>query len=76
VMDDIPLLTPDNHNEARRFINLIDNLYDHRVKLVASAAAMPDALYPSGAGAQAFERTASRLMEMRTEAYFDLPHLT
>ncbi len=76
VMDDIPLLTPDNHNEARRFINLIDNLYDHRVKLFASAAAMPDSLYPSGEGAKAFERTASRLMEMRTEAYFELPHLT
>ncbi|GAB0113401.1 cell division protein ZapE [Acidisoma sp. C75] len=76
VMDDIPLLTPENHNEARRFINLIDNLYDHRVKLVASAAAMPDALYPAGEGAIAFERTASRLMEMRTEEYFGLTHLT
>jgi len=76
VLDDIPLLTPDNHNEARRFINLIDNLYDHRVKLVASAAAQPDALYPDGAGAQAFERTASRLVEMQTEAYFGLAHLT
>ncbi|MCB8875554.1 cell division protein ZapE [Acidisoma silvae] len=76
VLDDIPLLTPDNHNEARRFINLIDNLYDHRVKIIASAAAMPDQLYPSGDGAKAFERTASRLMEMRTEAYFELAHLT
>lgn len=76
VMDDIPLLTPDNHNEARRFINLIDNLYDHRVKLIATAAALPDALYPQGEGAKAFERTASRLMEMRTEAYLELPHLT
>ncbi|HTI03198.1 MAG TPA: cell division protein ZapE [Acidisoma sp.] len=76
VLDDIPLLTPDNHNEARRFINLIDNLYDHRVKLVASAAAQPDALYPDGTGAQAFERTASRLVEMQTEAYFGLAHLT
>lgn len=76
VLDDIPLLTPENHNEARRFINLIDNLYDHRVKLVASAAAEPDALYPAGEGAIAFERTASRLMEMRTEDYFALSHLT
>ena len=72
----MPILTPDNHNEARRFINLIDNLYDHRVKLVASAAAMPDALYAEGDGAKAFERTASRLMEMRTETYLELPHLT
>ncbi len=76
VLDDVPVLTPDNHNEARRFINLIDNLYEHRVKLVASAAAMPDELYAEGDGARAFERTASRLMEMRTEGYFELPHLT
>jgi cell division protein ZapE len=76
VLDDVPRLTPDNHNEARRFINLIDNLYDHRVKLAASAAAMPDELYAEGDGAKAFERTASRLMEMRTEDYFELPHLT
>jgi cell division protein ZapE len=72
----VPRLTPDNHNEARRFINLIDNLYDHRVKLVASAAAMPDQLYAEGDGAKAFERTASRLIEMQTEDYFALPHLT
>jgi cell division protein ZapE len=76
VLDDVPRLTPDNYNEARRFINLIDNLYDHRVKLVASAEAMPDQLYAEGDGAKAFERTASRLMEMRTESYFELPHLT
>ena len=76
VLDDVPRLTPDNHNEARRFINLIDNLYDHRVKIVVSAAAMPDELYAEGDGAKAFERTASRLMEMRTEGYFELPHLT
>jgi cell division protein ZapE len=76
VLDDVPVLTPDNHNEARRFINLIDNLYEHRVKLVASAAAMPDELYAEGDGARAFERTASRLMEMRTDTYFELPHLT
>jgi cell division protein ZapE len=76
VLDDVPVLTPDNHNEARRFINLIDNLYEHRVKLVASAAAMPDELYAEGEGARAFERTASRLVEMRTDTYFELPHLT
>jgi cell division protein ZapE len=76
VLDDVPRLTPDNHNEARRFINLIDNLYDHRVKLVASADAVPDALYAKGEGARAFERTASRLVEMQTDTYFALPHLT
>ena len=60
VLDDVPILTAEKHNEARRFINLIDNLYDHRVKLVASAAAIPDQLYAEGDGAKAFERTASR----------------
>ncbi len=76
VLDAIPRLSPDNHDEARRFITLIDALYDHRVKLVASAAAMPDQIYQRGEGAKAFERTASRLEEMRSQDYLDLPHLT
>ena len=76
VLDGIPRLSPDNHNEARRFITLIDALYDHRVKLVASAEAMPDALYERGEGARAFERTASRLEEMQSQEYLGLPHLT
>ncbi len=76
VLDAIPRLGPDNHNEARRFITLIDALYDHRVKLVASAEAMPDQLYERGEGARAFERTASRLEEMQSQEYLALPHLT
>ncbi len=76
ILDDVPRLGPDNHDRARRFINLVDALYDHRVKLVASAAAAPDALYVKGDGAKAFERTASRLEEMRSQAYLALPHLT
>jgi cell division protein ZapE len=76
VLDAIPKLGPENHDEARRFITLIDALYDHRVKLVASADAEPDRLYERGEGARAFERTASRLVEMQGEAWLALPHLT
>jgi cell division protein ZapE len=76
VLDHVPVLSEDNHDAARRFINLIDNLYDHRVKLVASADAAPDALFPRGEGARAFQRTASRLIEMQSPDYIRLPHLT
>jgi cell division protein ZapE len=76
VLDAVPRLSPDNYDEARRFIVLIDSLYDHRVKLVASAEAAPDQLYQRGEGAKAFERTASRLEEMQSQEYLSLPHLT
>jgi cell division protein ZapE len=76
LIDGIPRLSPDNFDEARRFVTLIDALYEHRVKLYASAAAMPDELYRAGEGAKIFERTASRLEEMQSEAYLRLPHLT
>jgi cell division protein ZapE len=69
LIEGIPILNPARRNEARRFVNLIDTLYDHRVGLIASADAEPDALYSSGDGADLFQRTASRLMEMRSEAY-------
>lgn len=76
VLDGVPRLSPDNYDMARRFIVLVDALYDHRVKLVASADAPPDLLYERGEGARAFERTASRLEEMQSRDYLALPHLT
>jgi cell division protein ZapE len=75
IMDAIPRLSPDNYDVARRFIVLIDTLYDHRVKLLASAAAMPDQLYRRGENAKMFERTASRLDEMQSQDWLALPHL-
>ncbi len=76
VLDGVPRLSPDNYDVARRFIVLVDALYDHRVKLVASADDVPDRLYQRGEGAKAFERTASRLEEMQSQEYMALPHLT
>ena len=76
ILDHIPVMTFDNRNAAKRFIILIDTLYDMNVKLIASAAAEPDALYRADEGyeAQEFRRTASRLIEMRSEEYLARPH--
>ena len=74
VLDGVPSLTPEDRNEAARFVALIDALYEHRCKLVVSAAAPPDELYRAGDGAFEFSRTASRLHEMQTEAYLAQPH--
>jgi cell division protein ZapE len=76
VIDDIPRLDPTRADEARRFVVLIDTLYDHRVQLVASAEAVPDRIYREGTGAKMFERTASRLEEMQSRDYLALQHLT
>lgn len=75
VLDGIPRLSPDNYDQARRFIVLVDTLYDQRVKLIASADAAPDQLYERGENAKMFERTASRLDEMQSEDWLALPHL-
>ena len=76
LIDRIPALADGERNEAKRFIILIDALYDMRVKLIASAAAEPEALFAGADGAEAFEfaRTASRLFEMRSADYLALPH--
>jgi cell division protein ZapE len=73
-LSDIPRFTLEHADAARRFTWLIDILYDHRVKLVASAAAPAAELYPEGPNAWEFSRTVSRLTEMRTREYMALPH--
>jgi cell division protein ZapE len=75
----IPLLGPDRRNETMRFITLIDALYEHKVKLIATAAAEPAALYDHSRGGDeegrfAFDRTVSRLMEMQSRDYLALGH--
>jgi cell division protein ZapE len=76
LIDAIPILSPERRNEAKRFIILIDALYDQHVKLIASAAAEPQELFVGQDGREAFEfaRTASRLIEMRSRDYLALPH--
>ena len=65
VLEDIPRLGRNNFNEAKRFVTLIDALYEARVHLICSAADVPERLYVEGEGAFEFERTASRLREMQ-----------
>ncbi|HHX91427.1 MAG TPA: cell division protein ZapE [Paracoccus sp.] len=65
LLEDIPRLSAAKYNEAKRFVTLIDALYEGRVRLIASAADVPEQLYSEGAGAFEFERTASRLREMQ-----------
>jgi len=72
IIDGIPVMGPERRNEAKRFVTLIDALYEAKTKLIISAAAEPCALYPAGDGAFAFERTVSRLMEMQSADYLAL----
>jgi cell division protein ZapE len=70
----IPRMGPENRNEAARFVTLIDALYEHKVKLFATAAAEPEELYQAGDGRFEFDRTISRLIEMRSREYMALGH--
>ena len=65
ILRDIPQLSSANYNEAKRFVTLIDALYEAKVRLICSAADVPERLYIEGAGSFEFERTASRLREMQ-----------
>jgi cell division protein ZapE len=70
-LEDVPRLGPERRNEAARFVSLVDALYEARAKLVVLAEAEPEGLYPAGDGSFEFERTASRLQEMRSADYVE-----
>ena len=71
MIEDVPVMGPDKRDQAKRFVTLIDALYEAKARLVISAAAEPEALYEKGDGAFEFERTASRLIEMRSKKYLE-----
>ena len=66
ILDGIPKMSRAKNNEAKRFVTLIDTLYESKIQLICSAAAEPEELYETGTGAFEFERTASRLREMQS----------
>ncbi len=76
LVDDVPAMKDELRNEAKRFMTLIDALYEHKVNAVIAAEAPPERLYPDGTHAFEFERTVSRLMEMQSEDYLGRQHLT
>lgn len=74
ILQDIPRLSADKRNEAKRFVTLIDTLYEAHAKLIAAAEAKPESLYLEGDGAFEFQRCVSRLNEMQSDEYRALPH--
>ena len=74
LIEQIPLLDRDKEDAARRFINLVDEFYDRNVKLIATGAQAPEALYDGSRLRFEFDRTVSRLQEMRTEEYLKAEH--
>ncbi len=75
LIDDVPTMKDELRNEAKRFMTLIDALYEHKVNIVVAADGPPERLYPEGTHAFEFERTVSRLMEMQSEDYLKCQHL-
>lgn len=76
ILSGIPKMGPEKRNEARRFMTLVDALYEHNVALICSAADVPDRLHPVGESAFEFRRTVSRLIEMQSADYLARAHLT
>jgi cell division protein ZapE len=76
IVSDIPKLTTANRNEAKRFVTLIDALYEHKVKLICTAEVDVPELYTEGDGAFEFKRTVSRLIEMQSDHYLKAEHVS
>lgn len=76
IIGNIPVLGPERRNEAKRFVTLIDAMYEAKVNLICSAEATPENLYPKGDGAFEFQRTVSRIMEMRSPEYISMEHVS
>ena len=74
ILEDVPQMGPHNRDQAKRFVTLIDALYEAKTKLIISADAAPENLYTQGDGVFEFERTASRLMEMQSADYLGARH--
>ena len=74
ILSEIPILGVENEDPARRFVELVDELYDRQVNVIISAAALPDDLYQGNRLAHGFLRTASRLQEFTSPQYMALPH--
>ena len=71
ILTHIPALPPEKRNEAKRFVTLIDALYEHKVRLICTAEVPPEQIYNSGDGAFEFQRTVSRLAEMQSAAWIE-----
>jgi cell division protein ZapE len=74
ILADIPKLSREKCNEAKRFVTLIDALYEHKVKLICSAEVPAQELYTEGEGSFEFERTVSRLIDIQSENYLQIEH--
>ncbi len=75
IMADIPRMGPDSQDKAARFVTMIDEFYEKKVKFICSAATAPGGLYVDGDGSFEFQRTVSRLMEMQSPEYLALDHI-
>jgi cell division protein ZapE len=75
IVADVPRMGPDSQDKAVRFVTMIDEFYEKKVKFICSAATAPSGLYLEGDGAFEFQRTVSRLMEMQSPEYLALDHI-